>query len=101
MGELGDYWRDIKAHKKEMAAERAANAEKAIARVEAEGYILQEFNNGNHLKVYDTEMNFYADWWPTTGTFRMKNGKRGGGAISLLANIKKMKDKQSAQPSNV
>lgn len=80
MGDMGDYWRDVKAHKKERAEHYKANAENAIAQVAKVAKTMQNYNKQNNQWLIDGRV----DWWPTSGTWIDRPTKiRGRGYYSL------------------
>lgn len=92
---MGDFWRDVKAHKKSQAAKFAANAEKALQRLRDAGYVLQDFNDETHYKIFSANIEFLADYWPTTGTWILHTGKRGSMVIPLLKRLKELEQCQT------
>lgn len=75
MGELAEYWKDVKEDSKER---RQSNYEKNRQVLIESRIEFKEFANG-HFRVAE------YDFWATTGLFKhLKTGKRGRGVRNLI-----------------
>ena len=81
--DLGDYFRDRKAHSK---AKRSHNREHATMQLERDGIPYTSHNHGAHL-VVDQE-GIVIDFWPGTGFWRSRKGTQGRGLRNLLVYLK-------------
>lgn len=84
MGDMGDFWNDIKS---DMAAEskarRANNRLSSAQLLRARGITFETKNDGAHLVVHLCGLN--VDFWPGTGLWRTrKTNKEGRGVHSML-----------------
>lgn len=89
MGDMGDYWRDVKPFLKERRSQHVNNMGKsAIRNVEGLGYKYIHYEN-NHQFAISTPKGI-IDYWGTTGTWiERKTKKRGKGLHSLKSFIGK------------
>lgn len=88
MGDMGDYWRDVKPILKEKRQKHVANSGKGIpARLLNEGLTFEVYEATKQFAIHAPGET--VDYWATTGTwiFR-KSKKRGRGIGSLLTEIK-------------
>lgn len=88
MGDMGDYWRDVRpAMQEESRQKRASNRESSAKMLAAAGIAFEAKNEGAHLIV--TANGRTVDFWPGTGlwiergTSRQKRGVR-----RLIAELK-------------
>jgi hypothetical protein len=81
MGDMGDIFNDLRAHRKEQRQERADKAPEQIAKLEHLGFMVRELSpHGPHLRIIES-----VDYWPSTGKWRFLKGRaRGHGFDSLL-----------------
>lgn len=89
MGDMGEYWRDVKPYLKERRQQHIEKMGKSGNKnVEALGYPFEHFDN-NHQFAIKTDKGI-VDYWATTGTwiFR-KSRKRGKGLYSLRKHLNK------------
>lgn len=83
MGDMGDYWKDVKPFLKERSKKRkAAHLEYAAKMLDRNGVAYQRRNEGLHFMV-DSQKGT-IDYYPTTGVWRPRNGDRGGRGIAGL-----------------
>jgi hypothetical protein len=87
MGDMGDYWRDVKPFLKEQSKKkRASNQENSTAILRALSLKFEQKNNGVHLIVKHNEKT--VDFWPSTGRFICRSGKKGDyGIFNLLKHL--------------
>ena len=83
MGDMGEYWRDVKPILKDMRTkhvEKMGNS--AIRNVEKLGFPYKHYEN-NHQFAIETPIGI-IDYWGTTGTWiNRKTRKKGKGLHSL------------------
>lgn len=66
MGDMGDYWRDVKPGLAEISKQkRAANRQNGAARLAAAAIQFESKNDGAHLIVQGP--GYVVDYWPGTG----------------------------------
>ena len=83
MGDLGDYWRDVKPYIKEDSYSRRKNNRKnSVELLKAKGIIFEIKNDGAHLIVTGTKG--LIDFWPGTGKYITRTGMKGRGVFNLL-----------------
>ena len=70
MGDVGEYWNDHKEYKRKKKLEHASKAPDLIKMVKEKGYKVVK------LSCHHYRVNNLIDWWPTTGTFRYKDGRK-------------------------
>lgn len=87
MGDMGDYWRDVKPLLKEQSQKkRASNQENSTAILRALSVKFEQKNNGVHLIVKHNEK--VVDFWPSTGRFICRSGKKDAyGVFNLLNHL--------------
>jgi hypothetical protein len=81
--DLGDYFRDRKAHSKKR---RSYNRGHSTSHLKREGIPFTTKNDGAHL-VVDFE-GIVVDFWPGTGFWRSRNGTEGRGIRRLMSFLK-------------
>ena len=81
--DLGDYFRDRKAHSKER---RSYNRENSTLQLERDGISFTSKNSGAHL-IIDQE-GIVIDFWPGTGFWRSRKGTQGRGIRRLLGYLR-------------
>lgn len=78
MGDVGDYWRDVKDDMKaESKARRRHNREHSAGILRQAGVPFTEHNGGAHLFV--TGARGIADFWPGTGKWILRSPDPRGG----------------------
>jgi hypothetical protein len=77
-----EYWRDIKQARQE---KRSDNRENSAAYLRDRGIPFVEKNMGAHLIVEGREC--FIDFWPGTGKWHSRCGKKGFGVRNLVAFI--------------
>lgn len=82
MGDMGEVFNDLKQVKKE---KRAANTQSSTEILKAEGFTFLSLNGGAHLVVAG---NGIVDFWPSTGLWIVRGGKKGRGVKNLIKFIK-------------
>jgi len=91
MGDMGDYWRDVKPALKERSQQkRASNRQNGAAQLLAAGFSFESRNGGAHLIVQAKD--HVVDYWPGTGkwaTRGFKFGLIGRGIARLLDHLRK------------
>lgn len=90
MGDMGDFWRDVKPALKERSQQkRASNRQNGAAQLAAAGFLFESKNDGAHLIVQAKD--HVVDYWPGTGKW-MTRGSRFGvtarGIARLLQHLK-------------
>lgn len=83
MGDMGDYYRDLKEAQKE---KRADNRESSRAYLDKHDIPYTVKNNGAHLIVEGSTC--FIDFWPGTGRWVTREGKGGFGVRNLVNHIK-------------
>jgi len=74
MGDMGDYWRDVKGHFKERSKQkRQSNTDWSTQHLTNLGIAFESKNNGVHLVIKHN--NKVVDFWPSTGRFICRSGK--------------------------
>ncbi len=72
MGDMGEFWADVKPALKERSRQkRADNREQSARMLSAAGIQFQSKNDGTHLIVAGYKGHVY-DFWPGTGLWRMR-----------------------------
>jgi len=87
MGDCGDDYKALKEHHKEEKKRRYEEIRPEEKLEEAE-VLYQIKNGGYHLIVLDSNKKPFADFWPTTGKWLLRSGKRGHGVKRLIKIIK-------------
>lgn len=97
MGELGDYYRDWKEHRKEKKAQYQANDLPGDMELlgKLDGVTFEEKNNGEHfiLSVTTDRGVRTIDYWPSTGFWKVRGGKASGARITHLQRYFKLQVK--------
>jgi hypothetical protein len=76
MGDMGDFWRDVKPAMKERSQQkRAGNREQSARSLTDAGIQFLSRNAGAHLIVIGANGHTY-DFWPGTGLWRMRGSTR-------------------------
>ena len=76
MGDMGDYWRDVKPALKERSQQKRADNREQSARLLTEaGIQFVTRNSGAHLIVTAANGRTF-DFWPGTGLWRMRGDPR-------------------------
>lgn len=88
MGDMGEYWRDVKPFLKERARQkREKNKESSTEILIKHGVAFESKNEGIHLIVRHASK--IVDFWPSTGRFICRSGKRDDhGVFNLLKYLK-------------
>ena len=83
MGDVGDYWRDVKDYQqKESRKRKRGNFVRSVMRLDERG-IKYEIKDGIHFII--THEGEKYDFWPTTGKFYVRSKKKyGRGVFNLL-----------------
>lgn len=79
MGDMGDYWRDVRpTMQEESRQKRESNRESSAKMLTAAGIAFETKNDGAHLIV--TASGRTVDFWPSTGLWIMRgtNERRRG-----------------------
>ena len=89
MGDMGEYWNDVKPELKRLSREKRG---KNRLNGESELFVRQipflKKNAGAHLIVFPDDKSKRVDYWPGTGLWRSLEGcKDGRGIRSLLRNL--------------
>lgn len=90
MGDMGEYWADVKPHLKEQRRERRAhNTDCSTSLLRQRGITFESKNNGHHLVIRRGLHAF--DFWPSGGLWHYRTPKKtvvkGRGVFKLLAKI--------------
>ncbi len=80
--DLGAFY---KGYRKERQEKRASNREQSAQYLRERGIVFVEKNNGAHLIVEGRTC--YVDFWPGTGKWYCRTGKKGFGVRNLVAYI--------------
>ena len=83
MGDMGDYYRDLREDGKK---NRERNRDYAPKYLDKNGIPFTSHNNGAHLIVEGSTC--FIDFWPGTGKWRSREGKNGFGVRGLVNHIK-------------
>ena len=83
MGDMAEVFKDLRLDSQERSASNRINSTKILMGKKVRFEI---FNNGYHLRV-DGDV----DFWPSTGLWKLKNGKQGRGVFPLLKMLKERK----------
>jgi hypothetical protein len=91
MGDMGEYWADVKPEMKRMSrAKRSSNRKNGESELFLKGIPFLKKNAGAHLIVNPEEPKKRVDYWPGTGLWRSYWGSaEGRGIASLLCWIEK------------
>lgn len=79
MGDMGDYWKDVK---QESMERRARNRESSADYLKKHGVEFESKNGGAHLIVKGRDC--LIDFWPGTGKYIARNGENGRGLRNML-----------------
>ena len=88
MGDTGDDYRALDAHKKVKKLNNIADSTNLLI---IEGINFESKNNGTHLIVTDLKGNI-IDFWPSTGKWIIRGGKTSRGVLNLIRHIKRRYD---------
>jgi len=91
MGDMGEFWKDVKPELKKMSRDRRArNRKNGESELFLKRIPFLKKNSGAHLIVNPEDPKKRADYWPGTGLWRSYWGsEEGRGIASLLAWIDK------------
>lgn len=77
-------WREYgRIKREESKAKRAANRKSSPDILKAAGYLFESKNDGAHLVVWNPS-GASVDFWPGTGLWSARDGKRGRGVRKLI-----------------
>lgn len=82
MGDMGEGWAE---YHKERQEKRASNRASSTKILEEKGISFERKNMGAHLIVSTKEGKI--DFWPGTGKWIVRGGKKGAGIKNLLKHI--------------
>lgn len=83
MGDMGDYWHDVRpAMVKESQQRRASNRERSAALLQFNGIPFESKNGGAHLIVYSQKATY--DFWPGTGLWQERGSTATGRGVRSL-----------------
>lgn len=83
MGDMGEFWADMKPVLKEASKERRRNnRENSADLLRQKGVEFESKNHGAHLIVEGRCC--LIDFWPGTGKFITRNGRKGRGVRNLI-----------------
>lgn len=87
MGDMGDYWRDVKpALKEDSQRKRADNRDASARNLAAAGTPFEAKNGGAHLVV--SAAGLVVDFWPGTGLWVVRGtGERRRGVRHLIKRL--------------
>lgn len=90
MGDMGEYWNDVKPElKRRSRAKRADNRKSGASELFCRRIPFLKKNDGAHLIVLPEHSQLRLDYWPGTGLWRTYWGsKEGRGIGSLLGYLK-------------
>ncbi len=83
MGDMGDFWNDVKEAGREAKQRRQNNAGGAVQRLQESGLEFTQFSE-EHFRVYTRKGDKYFDYWPSTGRWRSQDMKKTGFNIAPL-----------------
>lgn len=97
MGDMGEYWREIKPAMLERSKQkRAANREASAVVLTTQGISYTTHNNGAHL-VISAGGSVY-DFWPGTGRWQLRGSKKHSrGVMQLVRRIKAAQEQKNDQ----
>jgi hypothetical protein len=84
VSDMVQNFRDMKEASK---AQRASNRLNGAEYLKGLNIPYTEHNNGAHLIIEDDGLP-WIDYWPGTGTWAVRNGRKGQGISQLIAYIK-------------
>lgn len=91
MGDMGDYWHDVRpAMVKESQQRRASNRERSAALLQFNGIPFESKNGGAHLVVQGGKA--VIDFWPGTGLWQERGSTATGRGVRSL--VKRVTDKK-------
>jgi hypothetical protein len=95
MGDMGDYWRDVKPALIEESKRKRANNRESSARILTEaGIPFEAKNNGAHLIIETVEA--FIDFWPGTGLWCVRGtDKYRRGEQHLILHLKRKENSWS------
>jgi hypothetical protein len=79
MSEIGDMWIGLRDRNKVIKAQRVTDA---ITTLKKLGIAFERKNNDNHLVIEGVDC--FIDFWPSTGNWAVRLGKKGNGLNNLL-----------------
>lgn len=79
MGDMGEVFNAMKENSKER---RASHREQSPKMLDGAGIPFESKNGGAHLIIKGSDG--YIDFWPGTGKWISRNGKRGFGVRNLI-----------------
>ncbi len=86
MGDMGDFWRDVKPEMQARSKEKRANNREQSAKLLSDaGIVFSSNNNGAHLIVEGRDC--FVDFWPGTGKWITRNKEAGFGVRNLIKHI--------------
>lgn len=80
MSDTGDTYRAMREDSKKR---RAHNRDKSQAILKRHGILFESRNNGAHLIIREGNVTV-ADFWPGTGLWEMREGRKGRGVFKLI-----------------
>lgn len=84
---MDEFWNDVKpAMKAASKKRRQKNRESSSMLLREQGIEFEEKNAGAHLIVKGRDC--LIDFWPGTGKFITRNGKKGRGVFNLIKFVK-------------
>lgn len=88
MGDLGDYWRDVKEHRQKVKAKRQAAMPNPNKLLNELGASFEVKNYGEHYIVEYGDI--IVDYWPSTGYWKVRKlGHTGYNIRPLVKYLKK------------
>jgi len=89
MGDMGDFWKDVRPQmEKASRIKRAQNRKRGETELFQRAVPFLKKNAGAHLIVHPEDSKLRCDYWPGTGLWRAYFGtKDGRGIESLLRHI--------------
>ncbi|CAB3952831.1 hypothetical protein LMG6103_03576 [Achromobacter piechaudii] len=95
MGDMGDFWRDVKPALKERSQQkRADNREQSARSLTDAGIQFLSRNAGAHLIVTGASGDTY-DFWPGTGLWRMRGSTKDHRGVRSLIRAAQPTTKES------
>ncbi len=93
MGDMGEFWRDVKEHQKKQKSEwQAKTREPALQTFLSSGWDYEVKNHGEHYIIKNLKGKGVADYWPSNGTYHIRgSGEYPHGVKNLIKDLAKIK----------
>lgn len=95
MGDRGDFYNDLKEHKRTEREVYAAGADDRLAKLKEAGYEFREIGPVHHRIEFGKVK---VDYWPTKNHYRnLHTGSTGHGVERLIKTLKVIKERHEYQ----